>query len=122
MGGICRTSKARPGEELLTIVRTVLPGYFRRSAIPLKAAGTCGAGQYARGAIRFLVNEAFVRSSCQRGSAGRVDIRVVDNKNPFGQIVGVVGDVKEGSLDKEPEPTVSQSRHLSYTSMTFCGA
>jgi predicted lysophospholipase L1 biosynthesis ABC-type transport system permease subunit len=26
--------------------------------------------------------------------------------NPFGEVVGVVGDVKEGAVDKEPSPTV----------------
>jgi cell division protein FtsX len=44
----------------------------------------------------------------------------MDDKNPFGEIIGVVGDVKEGALDREPTPTVYYIHaHLPYTSMVF---
>src|SRR5262249_11290830 len=41
-------------------------------------------------------------------------------ENPFGQIVGVVSDVREGSLRNEPTPTVFYNqRQLSYAGMTL---
>src|SRR5260370_42173283 len=30
----------------------------------------------------------------------------MQNTNPFGEVIGVAGDVKEGAVDKEPTPTV----------------
>jgi len=44
----------------------------------------------------------------------------MDQNNPFGEIIGVVGNVKEGALDREPEPTVYYIHaHLVYTGMVF---
>jgi putative ABC transport system permease protein len=44
----------------------------------------------------------------------------MNDQNPFGEILGVVGDVKEGTLDKEPSPTVYYIHsHLSYGEMVF---
>jgi putative ABC transport system permease protein len=44
----------------------------------------------------------------------------MDDKNPFGEIIGVVGNVKEGALDREPTPTVYYIHaHLAYTGMVF---
>jgi putative ABC transport system permease protein len=44
----------------------------------------------------------------------------MDDRNPFGEIIGVVGDVKEDSVDKPPMPTVYYiHNHLSYPAMTF---
>jgi len=41
-------------------------------------------------------------------------------ETPFGEIVGVVGDVKEGSVDKEPRPTVYYNEaHMASGSMFF---
>src|SRR5262249_14403667 len=45
---------------------------------------------------------------------------LMDSSNPFGEIIGVVGDVKEDSVDKGPMPTVYYiHNHLSYSAMTF---
>jgi ABC-type antimicrobial peptide transport system permease subunit len=44
----------------------------------------------------------------------------MNDKNPMGEIVGVVGDLKEGALDKEPAPTAYYVHaHLPYTAMAF---
>ena len=40
--------------------------------------------------------------------------------NPFGEIIGVVGDVKEGAVDKEPSPTVYYVHsHMATGQMVF---
>jgi ABC-type antimicrobial peptide transport system permease subunit len=44
----------------------------------------------------------------------------MNKENPFGEIVGVAGDVKEGTLDQEPAPTVYYIHaHLDYGEMVF---
>jgi putative ABC transport system permease protein len=68
---------------------------------------------------RFIVNEAFARKYFPgEEPIGKSISAWMDSKNPYGEIIGVVGDVKEGSLDKEPKPTAYYiSSHLSYPSM-----
>jgi putative ABC transport system permease protein len=44
----------------------------------------------------------------------------MEPENPYGEIVGVVGDVREWSIDREPMPTAYYTySHLSFTSMIF---
>ena len=44
----------------------------------------------------------------------------MQRENPYGEIIGVVGDVKEGSVDKEPAPTVYYNQaHMGSGSMYF---
>jgi putative ABC transport system permease protein len=113
---------AKPGEELGANIRTVLPGYFRTIGIPLSrgrdfsAADNTGPSPY-----RFIVNEAFVKRYFPHEEPLGKSINVLmDRQNPFGEIIGVVGDVKEGALDKAPEPTVYYVHaHLTYNAMTF---
>ncbi len=112
----------KPGEELVAHIRTVMPGYFKTIGIPLvKGRDFTAADNDETAPHRFIVNEAFVRRFL-RGEdplATRISAEMGD-KNPFGDIVGVAGDVKEGSLDQPPEPTVYYNEgHLSYTGMVF---
>jgi putative ABC transport system permease protein len=45
---------------------------------------------------------------------------LMETENPFGEIIGVVGDVREWSIDHEPMPTVYYTySQLSYTGMIF---
>ena len=70
---------------------------------------------------RFIVNEAFVRKFLPgEEPLGKQISAEMDKENPFGEIVGVVGDVKERTLDKEPEPTIYYIHsHLAYGEMVF---
>ena len=113
---------ARPGEELGAVIRTVLPGYFRTMGIPIKAGRDfTSADDVESTPYRFIVNDSFVHKFLPDEEPLGKQISVeMDNKNPFGEIVGVVGDVKEKTLDKEPTPTVYYIHsHLAYGEMVF---
>src|SRR5579864_7458768 len=112
----------RPGEELSTIVRTVLPGYFHTAGIRfLEGRDFTSAYNTPSAPHRFIVNQAFIRKFLPNSKPLDQSISVwMDDTNPYGAIIGVVGDLKEGSLDKGPEPTVYYNHaHLNYTAMTF---
>ncbi|HKE27590.1 MAG TPA: ABC transporter permease [Bryobacteraceae bacterium] len=120
--GIAGRAAPRPGEELLGIIRTVLPGYFRAMGIPLREGRDfTAADNDPKAPYRFIVNETFVnRYLTGEQPLGKRINALMDRSNPFGEIIGVVGDVKEGSVDKEPMPTVYYVyNHLSYPAMTF---
>jgi putative ABC transport system permease protein len=114
--------EAKPGEGLGAVIRTVLPDYFRTMGIPLiRGRDFTVADDVESTPHRFIVNEAFVRKHMPDEEPLGKQISVWMNKeNPFGEIVGVVGDVKERTLDKEPEPTIYYIHsHLSYGEMVF---
>jgi len=98
---------SRPGEELVATVRTVMPDYFRTMGIPLKAGRDFTAADNEAGTPhRFIVNEAFARRYLAgEQPLGKQISVLMQDKNPYGEIVGVTGDVKEGALDQEPRPT-----------------
>ncbi len=113
---------AKPGEELDATVRSVMPGYFRTLGIPLKQGRDFTAFDDAEASpYRFIVNEAFVHRYMRGEQPLGKKIQVLmDKENPFGEIVGVAGDVRELSIDKEPMPTVYYVySHLSFSFMTF---
>ena len=113
---------ARPGEDLDATIRTVLPGYFQTAGIPLKQGRDfTAADNVIDSPYHFIINEAFARKYLQGEEPIGKSISVwMDLKNPFGDIIGVVGDVKEGSLDHEPLPTVYYIHsHLTYGEMVF---
>jgi putative ABC transport system permease protein len=112
----------KPGEELGATIRTVMPGYFRTMGIPiLRGRDFTSADNDRATPYRFVVNEAFV-NRLMRGEqplGARISANM-DDVNPFGEIIGVVGDVKEGSLDQEPSPTVYYVHaHLNYSAMVL---
>lgn len=113
---------AKPGEERVALVRSVTPGYFRALRIPLKQGRDFTASDDSEAAPhRFIVNEAFVRKY-MRGEQplGKKISVLMEEQNPFGEIIGVVGDVREWSIEREPMPIVYYIySHLSYTTMTF---
>ncbi|MGZ4845298.1 MAG: ADOP family duplicated permease [Candidatus Angelobacter sp.] len=113
---------ARPGEELGAVIRTVLPEYFRTMGIPLKRGRDfTTADDVESTPYRFIVNESFVHKYLpDEEPIGKQMSASMGKENPFGEIVGVVGDVKERTLDKEPTPTVYYIHsHLAYGEMVF---
>jgi putative ABC transport system permease protein len=112
----------KPGEELIATIRTVLPGYFRTVGIPMKRGRDFTAADDVIAAPhRFIVNEAFVQKYLPDEEPMSKQISPwMNRENPLGEIIGVVGDVKEGALDQEPTPTVYYVHsHLAYGEMVF---
>jgi putative ABC transport system permease protein len=119
---IARRPPAKPGEDLNATIRTVLPGYFQTMGIPLLSGRDfTAADNTEESPHRFIVSQAF--ASKYLGKANPLDQQIsvwMEEKNPFGQIVGVVGDVKDETLDQSPTPTVYYPHaHLAYNRMVI---
>jgi putative ABC transport system permease protein len=111
-----------PGNQRTATVRTVMPRYFETVGIPIRRGRDfVEADNTSQAPLRFVVNEAFVRRYLAGDDPLTKAISVgMARNNPFGQIVGVVGDVKEGSLNKAPVPTVYYVySHMPYGQMTL---
>ena len=97
----------KPGEHLEATIRTVSPDYFRTMGIPLLSGRDFNAADNTEESPhRFIVSQAFVRK--YSGTANPLDQQIsawMEENNPFGQIIGVVGDVKDQTLDQPPTPT-----------------
>jgi putative ABC transport system permease protein len=99
---------AAPGEELVSTIRTVTPGYFQAIGIPVRSGRDFSAADNTMDTpYRFVISESFARKYLPgEVPLGRQINAMMGDTNPFGEIIGVVGDVKEGAVDKEPSPTV----------------
>ena len=114
--------EAKPGEELLATIRTVTPGYFQAMGIPLRSGRDFSAADNTvESPYRFVISESFARKYLAgEEPLGKQINALMQNTNPFGEIIGVVGDVKEGAVDKEPSPTVYYVHgHMASGQMVF---
>lgn len=93
---------------LLTNVSVVTPGYFKTLGIPiLQGREFVESDQRQKAQPVFIVNEALVSKYLSGQDPLNVSLSVLmAAQNPYGRIVGVVGNVIEGSLRKGAEPTV----------------
>jgi putative ABC transport system permease protein len=100
-----------PGERLTTLVRVVTPGYFETLRIPIvQGREFTDADQTTSAAPGFVVNEAFARKHLATTDPLSASLSVnMQENNPYGAIIGVAGNVKDGSLRGTPEPTVFYS-------------
>ena len=101
----------RPINDLpRTVVRMVGPGYFRTLRIPVLRGREFTDADNANPMAGFVVNEAFARSylSARDPLETSLSVRMQD-ENPYLPIIGVVGDVSEGSVRVAPQPTVFYS-------------
>jgi predicted permease len=114
---------AKPGGELLALVRSVMPGYFQTLGIPLgRGMVFTEFDNVEMSPRRAIVNQAFVRQFLKGDQplGKKINLWLIDSENSFSEIIGVVGDLREWSIDREPMPTVYYPySQLSRSSMTF---
>jgi predicted permease len=112
----------RPSRDLpYTVVRMVAPGYFRTLRIPVLSGREFTDADNANPMAGFVVNETFARSylSGRDPLATSISVRMQD-ENPHLPIIGVVGDVSEGSVRVAPQPTVFYSHgRMPWATMTI---
>ena len=105
-------------------IREVAPGYFRTLRVPvLRGRDFQADDQREKAPVVFVVNEAFVRKYFPARDALGEEVSMAQ---PFsaeilhGRVVGVVGDVKEGSLRMAAEPLIfGDHSHVTSSSMTL---
>lgn len=111
-----------PGSERpTTLIRVVTPGYFRTLRIPVLRGREFTAADDAGPTQSFIVNEAFAKQYLSDVDPLTTSLTVwMQDKNPYLPVIGVVGDVSEGSVRDNAQPTVFYShRQMPETGMTF---
>jgi putative ABC transport system permease protein len=108
-------------ERPYATIRVVTPGYFRTLRIPVLRGREFTESDDANPAAGFVVNEAFAKTYFSDVDPLTVLISVwMEEKNPHLPIIGVVGNVSEGSVRDKPVPTVFYShRRMQETAMTL---
>jgi len=105
------------GQEPVTNVRMVQPGYFETMNIPLRQGRTFSEpDNEPKAPLRFVVNETMARQMFpNENPIGQRLVVLMKNDNPPGEIIGVVGNVKHGSLEEKLKPMVYYPQaHLSF--------
>lgn len=88
-------------------IRVVTPGYFRTLRIPVLRGREFTHADDANTAPGFLVNQAFVdRYLGDADPLGESLSVSMQDEDPYAPIIGVVGDVGEGSMRGAPRPTI----------------
>jgi len=108
-------------ERPATLIRVVTPGYFRTLHIPVVRGREFTAADESSPTQSFIVNEAFVKQYLSGVDPLGESLTVwMQDKNPYLPIVGVVGDVSEGSVRDNAQPTVFYShRQMPEIGMTL---
>jgi putative ABC transport system permease protein len=112
----------KPGNEMVATVRTIVPRYFETMGIPLRRGRDFSAADSsASSPLRFIINEAFANQFLKgEEPLGKRMNTSMARIGPYGEIIGVVGDVKEGSLRQAAVPTVYYPYgHMPYGQMNL---
>ena len=110
-----------PGERPTTVVRMVAPGYFDTLRIPVLRGREFTDADNANPMAGFVVNETFARTyfAGRDPFASSISVWMMAD-NPYLPIIGVVGDVSEGSVRSTPKPTVFYSHgRMTWSTMTL---
>jgi putative ABC transport system permease protein len=108
-------------ERPYAVIRVVTPGYFRTLRIPVLAGREFTEADDANPTPGFVVNEAFAKAHLSDIDPLRARLSVwMEEKNPHLPVLGVVGNVSEGSVRDTAQPTVFYShRQMAETGMTL---
>jgi hypothetical protein len=88
-------------------IRVVAPGYFRTLRIPVLRGREFTHADDANPTPGFIVNQAFVDRYLPNVDPLRESLMVrMRGENPYAPIIGVVGNVGEGSMRADPRPTI----------------
>jgi predicted permease len=112
----------RPASERpSTVVRMVGPGYFRTLRIPVLRGREFTDADNESPMGGFVINETFARTYLSGRDPLTTSISVwMMEENPYLPIIGVVGDVSEGSVRLAPQPTVFYSHgRMPWATMTL---
>ncbi|MBX9599629.1 MAG: ABC transporter permease [Bryobacteraceae bacterium] len=102
---------ASPGEEITADHTTVSTGYFQTMGVPLRRGRWFTEADHEKAACRVMVNETLARRFFPgEDPVGRrlllVFKRDKDGKPGECEIVGLVGDVRQLNLDRDPNPEI----------------
>jgi putative ABC transport system permease protein len=116
LGAPVLPSNERPS----TVVRVVTPGYFRTLGIPIRRGREFTDADRAGPAGSFVINEAFAKAYLQGIDPLTVSLSVnMQDENPHLPVIGVAGDVSEGSIRSRPQPTVYYNLRQMPAAMTL---
>lgn len=115
------TPERLAGDRPTTVVRMVAPGYFHTLRIPVLRGREFTDADNANPMAGFIVNETFARTYFSGRDPFTSSISVwMMADNPYLPIIGVVGDVSEGSVRHAPQPTVFYSHgRMTWSMMTL---
>ena len=99
-----------PTQMSSATIRVVAPGYFRTLRIPVLRGREFTHADDANPTPGFIVNQAFVDQYLPNEDPLRESLMVrMRDENPYAPIIGVVGNVGEGSMRSAPRPTIFYS-------------
>src|SRR5215213_2932069 len=106
-------------ESPAATIRVVTPGYFKTIGIPVRHGREFTDAD--RPTAGFVVNESFVNAYLNDEEPLGIEMTVwMQAENPYLSIIGVVGDVNEGSVRDHPQPTIFYNETaMPETSMTL---
>lgn len=110
-----------PGQRPEAMIRSVTPSYFRTMGIPLVAGREFTDADGVDGPPVIVVNQTLAKRFWPNSQAvgGRLTLLDVANRS-VAEIVGVVGDVKSESIEKDDRPTIyGPYPQLPYITMVF---
>jgi putative ABC transport system permease protein len=102
-------------------IRVVTPGFFHTLGIPVLRGREFTQADDVSATPGYVVNEAFARTFLSDIDPLSASLTVwMQRENPYVQVIGVVGNVSEGSVRDQAQPTVFYShRQMSETGMTL---
>ena len=94
-----------PGQEPGVEVRVITPTYFRAMGIPLLKGRLLDERDVKESRV-LLINETLAKKYFTNQDPIGKQIEISWDGSGRDEIVGVVGDIREGALEKEPEPAI----------------